>query len=205
MVVREHFQEVMNLINDKSSADGAVDGKSTFSGDKQRAEHFDELTAANSELRQEAFMDLYFFKVLRQVRERAVISYARRQTAYAPWVYSREPSIGSLREAKPPMSASAPPSATPSRPISPGPPTPQLNKHESSNSVPVVQIQSPIRASLQYLDLDLSARPEAEASAIWCTLVLRMLCWLLLHDFEKNDVQIPKSELLASRFPVYIA
>ena len=39
---------------------------------------------------------------------------------------------------------------------------------------------------------------------IWFSLVFRMLCWLLLHDFHKNDVQIPKSELLGSRLPVYI-
>ena len=39
---------------------------------------------------------------------------------------------------------------------------------------------------------------------IWFSLVFRMLCWLLLHDFHKNDVQITKSELLGSRLPVYI-
>ena len=39
---------------------------------------------------------------------------------------------------------------------------------------------------------------------IWHSLIFRMLCWLLLHDFHKNDVQIPKSELLGSRLPVYI-
>lgn len=42
-------------------------------------------------------------------------------------------------------------------------------------------------------------------NAIWCTLVLRMLCWLSLHDFHKKDVQIPKSELMGSRMPVYLA
>lgn len=41
-------------------------------------------------------------------------------------------------------------------------------------------------------------------NTIWCALVFRMLCWLLLHDFHKNDVQISKSELLGSRLPVYI-
>jgi hypothetical protein len=45
------------------------------------------------------------------------------------------------------------------------------------------------------------------ADEIWCRLVLRMLCWLMLHDFNKRDVQLydsPKSELLGSRLPVYI-
>ena len=40
---------------------------------------------------------------------------------------------------------------------------------------------------------------------IWCTLVFRMICWLMLHDFNKLDVQVPKSELLGSRMPVYVA
>ncbi|KAK1980627.1 hypothetical protein LZ30DRAFT_594442 [Colletotrichum cereale] len=40
---------------------------------------------------------------------------------------------------------------------------------------------------------------------IWCTLVFRMICWLMLHDFHKKDVQVSKSELLGSRLPVYIS
>ncbi|KAK2591764.1 hypothetical protein QQS21_010554 [Conoideocrella luteorostrata] len=40
---------------------------------------------------------------------------------------------------------------------------------------------------------------------VWCTLVFRMVCWLMLHDFNKMDVQVSMSELLGSRMPVYIA
>lgn len=44
-----------------------------------------------------------------------------------------------------------------------------------------------------------------QVTEIWCTLVFRMLCWLLLHDFHKNDRQISsKSEVWGSRLPVYI-
>ncbi|RYP18983.1 hypothetical protein DL767_009731 [Monosporascus sp. MG133] len=55
----------------------------------------------------------------------------------------------------------------------------------------------------------LVARPNGfegddKLNTIWCALVFRMLCWLLLHDFHKNDVQLSKSELLGSRLPVYI-
>ena len=39
---------------------------------------------------------------------------------------------------------------------------------------------------------------------IWCTLVFRMLVWLLLHDFDERDVQISKSELLGNQLRVYI-
>ncbi|KAJ6779631.1 hypothetical protein PWT90_06493 [Aphanocladium album] len=52
--------------------------------------------------------------------------------------------------------------------------------------------------------IPLSAQP-ASHDDIWCTLVFRMICWLMLHDFNKLDVQISKSELLGSRVPVYIA
>jgi hypothetical protein len=39
---------------------------------------------------------------------------------------------------------------------------------------------------------------------IWIALVFRMLCWLLLHDFDKSDVKIVPSDLKGSRMPVYI-
>jgi len=45
---------------------------------------------------------------------------------------------------------------------------------------------------------------QDQLNDIWCTLIFRMLCWLLLHDFHKEDLQLPKSELLGSRLPVYI-
>ena len=40
---------------------------------------------------------------------------------------------------------------------------------------------------------------------LWVTLVFRMICWLMLHDFNRLDVQIGKSELWGSRMPVYIS
>ena len=45
---------------------------------------------------------------------------------------------------------------------------------------------------------------DEQRTNIWCTLVFRMLVWLLLHDFDKHDVQVSKSELMGSRLPVYI-
>jgi hypothetical protein len=44
-----------------------------------------------------------------------------------------------------------------------------------------------------------------EISDLWCVLIFRMICWLLLHDFHKMDVQIDKDGLFGSRLPVYIA
>ncbi|KAI0477901.1 hypothetical protein GGR56DRAFT_431539 [Xylariaceae sp. FL0804] len=45
---------------------------------------------------------------------------------------------------------------------------------------------------------------DERLDTIWCTLVFRMICWLLLHDFHRKDVQLSKSEMLGSRLPVYI-
>jgi hypothetical protein len=46
---------------------------------------------------------------------------------------------------------------------------------------------------------------EVSHDDAWCTLIFRMICWLMLHDFNKFDVQLSKSELLGSRMPVYIS
>jgi hypothetical protein len=47
-------------------------------------------------------------------------------------------------------------------------------------------------------------KAEIERNEIWCTLVFRMICWLTLHDFAKEDIQLPKSALMGNRLPVYI-
>lgn len=43
-----------------------------------------------------------------------------------------------------------------------------------------------------------------EKNAIWVALIYRMLCWFLLHDFDKSDVNMVPSILKGSRMPVYI-
>lgn len=219
MVVREHFQEVMKLINDRSDVDS--DDRGMASSEKGlRAEHFDELTAASPELRQEVFMELYFFKVLDQVRERAVVSYTRqRTTRYAPSImHSREGSINikfddddgePLRESPPSHHVHSPTvSLSPTSPSSlhapfPSAPPPFLQAQASSG--PSIHVEPPPgHGHHKPNEFDPTTMLDAEAAAIWCTLVFRMLCWLLLHDFNKKDVQMAKSELLGSRLPVYI-
>jgi len=41
-------------------------------------------------------------------------------------------------------------------------------------------------------------------NTIWISLIFRMLCWLMLHDFDKADVKIVPADLKGSRMPVYI-
>ncbi|KAK3937947.1 hypothetical protein QBC46DRAFT_174484 [Diplogelasinospora grovesii] len=202
MVLREHFQEILKMINNPDD-EAYGDGSSTqaeydddaASQKKSKARRFDELSAASPEERQEKFMDIYFYIVLDQVRERAVQSFRRRTTTqYAPSTHEREPSLDSTYTGLQVFSAPATPAA---RPTSPRPPPSAVQ--ESSKTVPQVHIQPP---NTRVMD---TGAIDAQATAIWATLVFRMLCWLILHDFQKKDVQIPKSELLGSRLPVYIA
>ena len=168
MVIREHFQEVLQLINaEEEVAD--KDGESLGGFGREREEHFSNLTAASPELRQEVFMELYFYRVFPRVRERAVRGYERRQANQY---------------------------------------TPSMHVHiQLPDGVP----QQDLDMATTTLDtvtntLDTVTNTlDSGASVIWCTLVLRMMCWLLLHDFDRKDVQIPKSELLGSRLSVYIA
>jgi hypothetical protein len=41
-------------------------------------------------------------------------------------------------------------------------------------------------------------------NVIWISLIFRMLCWLLLHDFNRADVKIVPADLKGSRMIVHI-
>jgi hypothetical protein len=45
---------------------------------------------------------------------------------------------------------------------------------------------------------------KKEWSTLWVTLMLQMLCWFILHDFDPKDIKIVPSNLRGSRIPVYI-
>lgn len=59
-----------------------------------------------------------------------------------------------------------------------------------------------IRVMVESDGIDLIAKHKR--NAIWLALMFRMICWFLLHDFDKYDVNIVSSELKGSRVPVYI-
>ncbi|KAK3380925.1 hypothetical protein B0H63DRAFT_434288 [Podospora didyma] len=219
MVVREHFQEVLKMMNnrpdseedndDEDGQDHDTRSKRTVPKPYERAQHFDELRAASPEERQQKFMEIYFYEVLSQVRTRAVKSFNRRKsTRYAPSMHARESSVESARSTD--MLKAEKAESAPATPISrPGSPQPaHLLFQETSQSVPEVHVQGPELDHPNYLGGEFNSLNDLldkPATEIWCTLVFRMLCWLLLHDFHRKDVQIPKSELMGSRLPVYIA
>lgn len=45
---------------------------------------------------------------------------------------------------------------------------------------------------------------EGQAVVIWCALILRMICWLSLHNFDGDDVQISKDGAMGSQMVVYL-
>ncbi|KAF8858111.1 hypothetical protein BDZ45DRAFT_674250 [Acephala macrosclerotiorum] len=45
---------------------------------------------------------------------------------------------------------------------------------------------------------------KEERDIIWISLIYRMLCWFMLHDFDKADIKIVPSDLKGSRMPIYI-
>ncbi|KAH8896644.1 hypothetical protein GQ53DRAFT_525702 [Thozetella sp. PMI_491] len=206
MVLREHFQLVLRMINsDDERGDGRGEGESDDGRRTGPPPSFDELNSASPEERQQKFMDIYFSDVLQEVRERAVTAFNRRKsTRYAPSNHGRDHSGSTVHSAQPPATPSRAPSPVTSQP-------PTLATAESTSSVPRVALSSSVGfktlsdPALTQRTLGLTESLETQATDIWCTLVFRMLAWLLLHDFHKNDVQISKSELLGSRLPVYVA
>lgn len=67
------------------------------------------------------------------------------------------------------------------------------------------QVQKKVLSGVVFGDLSRSQElMDASGQNIWCILVTRMICWLLLHDFNKRDIQIFKSDLINSIQPVYI-
>jgi len=215
MVVREHIQVVMELINETpEDRDGQGDDSPTE--DKSPVRHFDELSVANPEERQRIFMQIYFTTVLSQVMDRAVKSYNSRKGTYASSTMEEdvfEQGRGSPSPPTPGRLGSRSPS--PSRPLrsqSSSPPPGLAHRRTQSGPqllVPTARGTTPLSQQTQtgteYFPGDQAHPLEVQAATIWCTLVLRMLCWLILHDFNRKDVQIPKSELRGSRLPVYFA
>lgn len=70
---------------------------------------------------------------------------------------------------------------------------------------------SPVEADVRLSTADvmqgyfLDILPKVQNKGLWLILVFRMICWLNLHRFHPGDVQIPKSDLLGTRQPVYIS
>ncbi|CAN8098309.1 unnamed protein product [Discula destructiva] len=186
LVVRLHVQEVMKLLNETThSHQGNGSDDSTLSS-SDRAPTFEDLNSATPEERQAKLMQIYFQTVRPAVIRNCPTALRKRKTnPYVPSVASRSDFDMSSDIETP--AASPPPRSE----------TPQLLVVSSGD-----EEKHSAGAKIRRMPTE---KEEELAEDVWCTLVLRMLCWLLLHDFHKKDVQISKSELYQSRLPVYIA
>lgn len=54
------------------------------------------------------------------------------------------------------------------------------------------------------LPRDPTKHEKERRGEVWITLVFRMFCWLLLHDFDHKDTKIVPSDLKGSRMPIFI-
>jgi hypothetical protein len=189
-VLRSHVQSVLRMINEKGFDDDSrsVSPTSLRISTLPAPPSFEDIDDAAPEEKQSKFMEVYFKVVRKRVIGQAVTSSKRRESIAAGT--GMTPTIGIKRA---PTEKSIP------------------EQQEEAVDPAAKLIPNPAEAS------SASTKEESELSEglwdlddilheeIWCVLVFRMICWLMLHDFNKKDVQVSKSELLGSRLPVYIA
>jgi hypothetical protein len=191
-VLRSHLQEVLHMINERSpdSEPPSATGTNLFVMAPPR---FEDIDAAAPEDKQAKFMEVYF-KVVRRNVVRQSASSTQRRLSIAPSI-TQSPIIGIKRQGTATTHSSIAEREGEDR-------AKDLTANEKQDPggeiVGTEKITSPPPQSLWDLE-------DVSHEDIWCGLVFRMMCWLMLHDFHKKDVQVSKSELLGSRLPVYIA
>jgi hypothetical protein len=206
-VLRAHIQEVVRQLDrDSRAADGqslhVPDPGSPSPGTSRHQDEgrhprppsprFEDMDEASPDERPQKFMEVYFEVIRRRVVNHAVNSTGRRASlAGAP------PGYAFRRQGTGRTQASG-----------------SVRPDELFNGAPTPRTGVPAEDSDDENELTTSSEepkviPLADQTVshddIWCTLVFRMICWLMLHDINKQDVQVSKSELLGSRMPVYIA
>ncbi|KIH92384.1 short chain dehydrogenase reductase [Sporothrix brasiliensis 5110] len=104
-------------------------------------------------------------------------------------------------------SSTAPSTASPAV-ASPESPVESPSSPTASREAPPGQSTTGANAAVaaREREKDTFTRPTTvrDIENIWFTLTFRMICWLMLHDFHKKDVQINKSDVYDSRLAVYI-
>lgn len=197
-VLRSHIQAVLSGFNEKPvkpSQDAGANKESTGGRTKDR---FEAIDAAAPELKQDKLMEVYFKVVRRKVKNQAQrFGLAdRRAEEQAPKIgIAPAPTGHFLRSSRRTGLSVRTAFLTEESEVDSDVDETMLREEE----VPDIDYPD---GPVNWLDPSLEVKHED----IWCTLVFRMICWLMLHDFHKKDVQdVSKSELLGSRLPVYIA
>ncbi|KAF4864302.1 hypothetical protein CGCSCA1_v014340 [Colletotrichum siamense] len=190
-VLRSHIQEVLSGFNPqpgKRTQDASGYPATTTTKTKSR---FEAIDAAPPELKQAKLMEVYFKTVRQKVIDESQKSTDRRAEETKPKAAPAPAGYGLKRAT----------TARTTRTVA----TIESSDEESEEEIAFEHLPE-IEDDKEEIDLlDEDTSHETTHEDIWCTLVFRMICWLMLHDFHKNDVQLPKSELFGSRLPVYIA
>ncbi|KAG9232073.1 hypothetical protein BJ875DRAFT_96297 [Amylocarpus encephaloides] len=78
------------------------------------------------------------------------------------------------------------------------------NKEESLLSYYFYHVRPAVIGNLDSAGKPLSREHKELRNTIWISLIFRMLCWLLIHDFDKSDVRVVPTDMKGSRMPIYI-
>lgn len=200
-VLRHHIQEVVRLLNqqedqnsDTLSLHPEVPAPSEKSRPRPPLQRFEDMDAAGPDDRQDILMDVYF-----DVIRPNVVSTAYRTTDRRNSLVGAPPSIRSNTSLLPPKSPTSESIVKGGEHLTREVALHLENQREIAITVRNAAESEDNLSGVSLADLDVTH------DDVWCTLVFRMVCWLMLHNFNKKDVQLPKSELLGSRMPVYIS
>ncbi|KAL7809513.1 hypothetical protein V8C26DRAFT_265312 [Trichoderma gracile] len=207
-VVRHHIQDLFRLLNqqeDQSSDNLSVRQDippSSPSRPRAPLRRFEDMDAAGPDDRQDILMDVYFDAIRPRVVSTAQTTAFRRNSLVGGPPELGRTLAGSIRSNAsllPPHAASESITKDPEHSTK----EVTMDHHEGQLEIltPVQEMagSEETHSGVSLADLDVTHND------VWCTLVFRMVCWLMLHNFNKKDVQLPKSELLGSRMPVYIS
>jgi len=78
------------------------------------------------------------------------------------------------------------------------------NKEEALLNYYFDDIRLAVIGNLDTNKKPLTKEATEQRNTVWISLIFRMLCWFLLHDFDKSDIKIVPADLIGSRMPVYI-
>ncbi|VUC23234.1 unnamed protein product [Clonostachys rosea] len=226
-VLRSHIQEVLRLLNEpderkdqqtlrvpEQNRGRSRDPSPSVSSQFDDVPTFEDMDGASPDDRQHIMMDVYFKHIRRLVVPHATRSTDNRRagrinspSGRRASVDSQSSVIRSTNDPSPVATVSVPPQITEEAAEEDnGNPTTVGRSANSSETVRIngVAAEAPSTTAIS-TPLPSLAGEAVSHDDVWCTLVFRMICWLMLHDFNKLDKQVVKSELLGSRMPVYIS
>jgi hypothetical protein len=187
-VLRSHIQEVLKMINDKRGDDSkSGTPHSTFqvASTDPKLPKFEDIDSAAPEDKQARFMEVYF-KVIRVTVVGTSAGATRRRGSVVPGAVPL-PAVGIRRTGTESIAEEVGADDQQS-----------IEGNHGSTETDATKSETPKPSARGLYEED------AYHDDIWCSLVFRMIVWLMLHDFNKKDVQCGKSALLGSRLPVFI-